>query len=249
MRIAICLLACVLLQPSVAIADGTDTARGWGMGAIGLQATELRYTDHGVERGLMAAYKVAGVSASTWSSMLGTQLFSMGGGEGGVQVEYLTHFAYGLRFWRFGQGALVLRAGLALDAVGLPHGGSLDLGPLFDLGYQTVTQSGFLDVSVQTVVPVIPAAFWDNSSHHAGEWFASGPRLTAGLGSVFFDGSVSRTMYDGRLRTEFHADLCGATSLVLCARLHDYRYDDAHKPVTFLGLLVGFGGAGPPKRK
>jgi hypothetical protein len=216
---------------------------------MGAEATEWRVATHDTERGLMAALHTAGVTSGDWSSANGMQLFSIGGGEGGIQVEYLNRFAYGVRFWRIGQGALVLRGGLAFDIIGTPHGGNFELGPLFDLGYQIITQSGFLDVSLQTVIPIIPAVLSENSSHHAEEWFSSGPHLSAGFGNVYFDGYVARTMYDGELRTEAHIDTCGGSGIILCSRLQNFRYDDSHKPVTLLGLFIGFGGVGPGRTR
>ncbi len=249
MRLAIYSFVGILTQVRSASAEGADAARTWSVGAIGLQATEWRIETRGIDQGATALFHAAGVAATDWSSTYGTSTMSLGGGEGGVQAEYIQRFAYGLRFWRFGQGALVLRGGLVVDAIGKTHFGTVDLGPLVELGYQTVTTSGFVDVGMQTVIPVIPAVLFENSSRHAAEWFNSGPHVGAGFRPVYFDGYAPRTMYDGHLRTEFHLDLCGAAELMFCVRLHDFRYDDAHKPVTFLGLLVGFGGTGPGKRK
>ncbi len=249
MRTALTLIAAIVLTARVADADESNDTHTWVVAGMGVEATEWRVTTHGTERGIMAALHTAGVMAGNWTSANGTQLFSIGGGEGGIQVEYLNRFAYGIRFWRIGPGSLVLRGGLAFDILGTPHGGNFELGPLFDFGYQAVMRSGFLDVGMQTVIPVIPAVFSRNSSHHTAEWFSSGPHLGAGFGNVYFDSTVARTMYDGELRTEVHIDICGGTGVVLCSRLQNFRYDDSHKPVTLLGLFVGFGEVGPGRKK
>ncbi len=249
MRIALTLIAGILLTTRGANATDANESHTWVVAGMGVEATEWRVTNHGIERGLMAALHTAGVTSGNWTSASGMQLFSIGGGEGGIQVEYLNRFAFGLRFLQIGQGGLVLRGGLAFDIIGTPHGGNFELGPLFDLGYQIVTQSGFLDVSVQTVIPIIPAVLSENSSHHVAEWFSSGPHLSMGFASIYFDGYVARTMYDGEMRTEAHIDTCGGTGIILCSRLQNFRYDDSHKPVTLLGLFVGFGGVGPGRRK
>jgi hypothetical protein len=245
MRTALALVAGILLVTRGADANDANRSHTWVVAGMGIEATEWRVTTHGTERGLMAALHTAGVTSGNWSSANGMQIFSIGGGEGGIQVEYLNRFAYGLRFWRIGQGALVLRGGLAFDIIGTPHGGNFELGPLFDVGYQIVAQSGFFDVSLQTVIPIIPAILSENSSHYAAEWFSSGPHLSAGFGHVYLDGYVARTMYDGEMRTEAHIDTCGGSGIILCSRLQNFRYDDARKPVTLLGLFVGFGGVGP----
>lgn len=39
-------------------------------------------------------------------------------------------------------------------------------------------------------------------------------------------------------------NLCGSSRVIVCAQLADYRFDDAKKPVTLLGLLLGWGGMG-----
>lgn len=184
-------------------AQEANLRRSWNMGALGLQATEWRVTDHGIERGAMATLEFGGVATTKWTSVNARQVLSLGGGEGGFQSEYVNRFAAGVRFLRFGQGAVVLRGGLDLELIITPHGSAGQLGPLFDLGYQTVTQSGFLDAGLQTVVTVLPAAFTHDSSHHAAEWFKSGPHLSAGARSLFFDGTVSRSMQRGELFTEF----------------------------------------------
>jgi hypothetical protein len=232
-----------------ATANDATPAQGWGMGAIGMQATDWRVTTHGTETGAMVALFTSGVFARTWASGIGSQLFAIGAGEGGFQAEYLNRFAYGVRFWRFGPAALVLRGGLEFDILSTPHGGNFELGPMLDLGYQSVTHSGYFDLSMQTVIPIIPALFSENSSRHAAEWFSVGPHMSAGGEVLLVDGSVARTMYDGELRTEFNLAVCGATNMVLCARLHNFRYDDSRKPVTMLALFVGIGGAGPSKSK
>ena len=228
--------------------EGAKTSRGWGMGTLGLQATEWRVSTRGIERGLMATYGVAGVTAGSWWTLSGSQFLSLGGGEGGFQAEYLTRAALGVRFLRSSHSAFVLRGGATLDAISTPHGGTLQLGPLVDFGYQILSDDGLLDIGVQTVVPVFPALFWHDSSHHPGEWFNTGPRVTAAFRSVFAQGAISRTDHDRELRTEFHLDLCGSSVLLFCTRLHNYRYDDDRKPVTLIALVIGFGGIGPSRQ-
>lgn len=218
------------------------------MGTLGLQATEWRVAEHGTERGLMLSMGTAAVASTSRSSTKVSQFLALGGGEGGFQAEYLSRFVYGLRFLELGPTALVLRGGLDLDAIGTPHGGTYQLGPVMDLGVQHVSQSGFFDLSLQSVVTVLPALFSDGSSKRPGEWFSTGPHLAAGFRSVFLQGSVVRTERHGELRTEFHFDLCGGGNITLCARLHNYRYDDAHKPTTLLGLVVGFGSISPQRK-
>src|ERR1700690_655316 len=249
MRTALTLLAAILLTARVVAADESNNTHTWVVAGMGVEATEWRVTTHGIEQGMMAALHTAGVMSSNWTSANGMQLFSIGGGEGGIQVEYFNRFAYGIRFWRIGQGAMVLRGGLAFDILGTPHGGNFELGPLFDFGYQTVTRSSFFDIGVQTIIPVIPAVFSKNSSQHVAEWFSSGPHLGLGFGNVYFDGTLARTMYDGEMRTEAHLEICGGVGVILCSRLQNFRYDDSHKPVTLLGLFLGFGGVGPGRNK
>ena len=222
-----------------------DLTRNWHGGGLGLEETEWRVTPNGIEHGAMASVLDADVTATDSSSQNTAQFLSIGGGEGGFQIEYRLRGAYGINVLSFGRSALVLRGGLDLELMGMPHYGSFQFGPLLDFGYQTITQSGFLDVSVQAVIPIFPAVYSEHSSQKAAEWVSLGPHLSAGLKTLYFDGNVARTMYEGELRTEFHMNLCGATGFILCARLHNYRYDDAKKPVTFLGFLVGIGDFGP----
>jgi len=66
---------------------------------------------------------------------------------------------------------------------------------------------------------------------------------------VYAEGSIARTEYNAELRTEFHFDICATAGVVICARLHNYRFDDAKRPVTLLGLMLGFGSAGKPPPK
>jgi len=249
MRIALAVVLGVFAYSLRVAAEPSAPAQSFGVGAIGLQATEWRVTTHGIERGLMLGYGVSAVTSGSWWTMRGSQFLALGGGEGGFQAEYITRAAYGFRFLRSSHSAFVLRGGATIDAIGTPHGGAtLQLGPLFDLGYQVLTRDGLLDFGVQTVIPVIPAVFWDNSSHHPGEWFSTGPRITAAFRSVYAEGSIARTERDAQLRTEFHFDLCASAGLVICARLHNFRFDDAKRPVTLMGLMVGFGSAGTPQR-
>ena len=247
-RLGLLLGTLTLTLPALAN-EGPDTAQGWGTWTLGLQATEWRVATHGTERGLMLALHTAGVQAGPWLSAKSSQLLAIGGGEGGFQAEYLSRWATGVRFLRFGPSALVLRGGLDFDIVATPHGGDYELGPLLDLGFQHVSRAGFFDLSVQSVVTFLPAAFEDNSGKRPSEWFSTGPHLAAGFRSVYFNGNIGRTERDGQFRTEFHMDLCGDAKVTLCARLHNYRYDDAHKPVTLIALLIGFGGSGPSRHK
>jgi hypothetical protein len=221
--------------------DAVEAPRGWAIATLGVQATEWRVANHDTERGLMLTMGTAAVASTQASSTKVSQFLALGGGEGGFQGEYLSRFVYGLRFLRSGPTALVLRGGLDVDGIGTPHGGTYQVGPVLDLGFQHLSHAGFFDLSLQSVVTVFPAAFSTDSSKHPGEWFSSGPHLAAGFRSVFFQGSVVRTERHGEFRTEFHMDLCGASKITLCARLHNYRYDDAHPPSTLLGLVVGLG--------
>jgi hypothetical protein len=249
MRIALGLITAIMAQAATAAAIEADAPRTWGIGALGVQATEWRVTTHGIESGAMATLYTAGASATRLASGIGAQSFAIGGGEGGFQAEYLNRFAYGVRFWRFDDAAFVLRGGFNFDILSTPHGGNFELGPLVDVGYQSVSASGYLDVSLQTVIPIIPAAFSDNGNHKTEQWFSVGPHVGLGQAPFYVDGNVSRTAYEGELRTEFHLAVCGVAGPLLCARLRNFRYDDGKKPVTLLGLFVGFGDAGPPKRK
>ena len=246
-RIDVGLFLGLIAVATASYANEANPSQGWGMGAIGIQATDWRVTTHGTEDGAMATLLTSGVVANRWTSGIGSQLFAIGGGEGGFQAEYLNRFAYGFRFWRFGPAAFVLRGGFDFDIISTPHGGNFELGPLLDLGYQSITRSGYFDVSMQAVIPIIPAVFSDESSKHAAEWFSAGPHLSAGFDALNVDGYVARTMYDGELRTEFHVTLCGTSKVVLCTRLHNFRYDDSHKPATLLALFIGFGGSGRSK--
>ncbi len=226
-------------------AGEADLTRNWHGGGLGLEETEWRVTPHGIEHGAMASVLEADVTATDSSSQDTTQFLSIGGGEGGFQIEYHLRGAYGINVLRLGRSALVIRGGLDLELMGMPHYGSFQFGPLFDFGYQTMTRSGFFDASIQTVIPVFPAVYSEHSSQKAAEWISLGPHLSGGLRTLYFEGNMARTMYEGELRTEFHMNLCGATGFILCARLHDFRYDDAKNPVTFVGFLVGIGDFGP----
>jgi len=242
--ISILLLGTLTLTVSVGAEERSNISESWGIGTLGLQATEWRVTTHGTERGLMLAMRTASVAETPWSSGKGSQFLALGGGEGGFQAEYLNRFAYGFRFLRFGPSAFVMRGGFNFDIIGTPHGATYQLGPLLDLGFQHVSEVGFFDLSLQSVVTLLPAVFSNDSSKHPGEWFSTGPHLAAGFRSVYFEGNIARTERNGDLRTEFHIDLCGSSKITLCARLHSFHYDDAHKPTTMIGLMIGIGDSG-----
>lgn len=249
MRRIILILFAILTHAGPVAAQAANTERGWGMMALGAEITAWRVGNHGTELGGLAAIKQVGASASDRISTYSTQILALGGGEGGFQAEYDNRIAYGLRAIPLGEGALVARVGGDINALITPHGSTLTLGPLVDLGYQAVTRRGYLDIGWQGIFTLLPALYSDNSSKHAFEWFSTGPHLGARVWSLVFDGYAARTMDDGRMRNEFHADVCGVTSFIICTRVHEYKFDDLHEHVTLIGLFFGLGGTLRTKQK
>jgi len=212
-----------------------------GMMAFGGQLTAWRVGQHGTELGVMATMKVVTAGTTRLLSQYATQSLSLGGSEGGFQAEYDNRFAYGLRVVRGGWGSLVARLGGDVELVATPHGATGALGPLADVGYQYVSKSSYLDLSWRASVPIMPAIFVDSGQHHTWQWFSTGPHLGARLGPFVFDGYVARTMEGQDMRTELSADLCGVTSVILCTKVREYRYDALSDHVTLLGLFIGVG--------
>jgi hypothetical protein len=217
------------------------------MMAFGGQLTAWRVGQHGTELGVMASMKFVTAGTARLLSQYATQSLSLGGGEGGFQATYANRAAYGFRVVRGSWGSLVARLGGDVELVVTPHGATGGLGPLADVGYQYVSKSSYLDWGWQGIVSVMPAIFVDRGQRHTWQWFSTGPHLGARLGPFVFDGYVARTMDGEDMRTEFFADLCGVTSVVLCTQVREYRYDARSDHVTLLGLFIGVGDIGATK--
>lgn len=220
-----------------------------GMMAFGGQLTAWRVGRYGTELGVMATMKVVTAGTTDLLSQYVTQSLSLGGSEGGFQAEYDNRFAYGWRVVRSGWGSLVARLGGDIELVATPHGATGALGPLADMGYQYVSKSSYLDLGWRGIVSVMPAIFVDSGQRHTWQWFSTGPHLGARVGPLFFDGHVARTMEGQVMRTEVYADLCGVTSIILCTRVHEYRYDGLTGHVTLLGLFIGVGATNTNDKK
>lgn len=229
------------------VARPTSPPEVSGMMAFGGQLTAWRVGQHGTELGVMATMKVVSAGTTRLLSQYATQSLSLGGGEGGFQATYDNRATYGFRVVRGDWGSLVARLGADVDLVLTPHGATGALGPLADVGYQYMSKSGYLDLGWQAIVPVMPAIFVDRGQRHTWQWVSTGPHLGARLGPFVFDGYVARTMEAQNMRTEFSADLCGVTSVILCTQVREYRYDALSDHVTLLGLFVGVGDMGPTK--
>jgi len=241
-------VTCVCILATVAPAWAQSSKPSAGMLALGGQLTAWRVGEHGTELGAMAAVRTLTAGfAGRRLSHYSTQSLALGGGEGGFQAEYDNRFSYGWRVVRTGWGSVVARLGADIEFVATAHGSTGALGPLVDVGYQSVSDSAHFDLGWRGVVTVLPAVFARSGERHTWQWFSTGPRVGTRLGPVFLDAYVARTMEGRDMRTEFYADLCAVTSIALCTRVHEYRYDALPEHATLVTFFVGLGTTGSAK--